>query len=115
MFQFPGLAYLIRYVPYGTGSPIRISADLGIFAPPRSFSQLVTSFFASGSLGIPHAPFLTSLSGFLQSGVWVIASLGFVFARFEFPFQYVNDLVVENNGFEPLTPCLQSRCSSQLS
>ncbi len=23
--------------------------------------------------------------------------------------------VVENNGFEPLTPCLQSRCSSQLS
>ena len=32
-------------------------------------------------------------------------------------FQYVNDLFfrVENNGFEPLTPCLQSRCSSQLS
>ena len=24
-------------------------------------------------------------------------------------------LRVENNGFEPLTPCLQSRCSSQLS
>ena len=24
-------------------------------------------------------------------------------------------LTVENNGFEPLTPCLQSRCSSQLS
>ena len=39
------------------GSPIRISADLGIFAPPRGFSQLVTSFFASESLGIPHAPF----------------------------------------------------------
>ena len=40
--------------------------------------------------------------------------------------QYVKDLlatvtitltitIVENNGFEPLTPCLQSRCSSQLS
>ena len=27
----------------------------------------------------------------------------------------VNDGLVENNGFEPLTPCLQSRCSSQLS
>ena len=39
------------------GSPIRISADLGIFAPPRGFSQLVTSFFASESLGIPHTPF----------------------------------------------------------
>ena len=25
------------------------------------------------------------------------------------------DAKVENNGFEPLTPCLQSRCSSQLS
>ena len=23
--------------------------------------------------------------------------------------------VVENNGFEPLTPCVQGRCSSQLS
>ena len=23
--------------------------------------------------------------------------------------------IVENNGFEPLTLCLQSRCSSQLS
>ena len=39
-----------------TGCPIRISADLRIFAPNRSFSQLVTSFFASESLGIPHAP-----------------------------------------------------------
>ena len=30
--------------------------------------------------------------------------------------QYVNDLFfVENNGFEPLTLCVQSRCSSQLS
>ena len=26
-----------------------------------------------------------------------------------------NGTKVENNGFEPLTPCLQSRCSSQLS
>ena len=41
---------------------------------------------------------------------------------FLFLFQHVKDLPqrltlhkVENNGFEPLTPCLQSRCSSQLS
>ena len=26
---------------------------------------------------------------------------------------YVHE--VENNGFEPLTPCVQGRCSSQLS
>ena len=43
-------------------------------------------------------------------------------------FQYVNELrlfiptssvkinePVEDNGFEPLTPCVQGRCSSQLS
>ena len=28
---------------------------------------------------------------------------------------YPDGWMVENNGFEPLTPCLQSRCSSQLS
>lgn len=42
-----------------TGCPIRISADLRLFATPRSFSQLVTSFFASGSLGILRVLFLT--------------------------------------------------------
>ena len=34
------------------GCPIRISTDQGLFAPTRSFSQLITSFFASQSLGI---------------------------------------------------------------
>ena len=33
-------------------SRIRISADLGSFAAPRSFSQLVTSFFGAMYLGI---------------------------------------------------------------
>ena len=41
------------------GCPIRRFADLGIFAPPRNFSQLITSFFASESLGILHSPLLT--------------------------------------------------------
>ena len=55
----PCVRSLLRSVPGSlpAGSPIRISADLGIFAPPRGFSQLVTSFFASESLGIPHTPF----------------------------------------------------------
>ena len=39
---------------------IRTPADHVLFADPRSFSQLTTSFFASESLGIPHTPFLTS-------------------------------------------------------
>ena len=34
------------------GSPIRISADQCLFTTPRSFSQCITSFFASDCLGI---------------------------------------------------------------
>ena len=45
------------------GCPIRISADQCIFAAPRRFSQLITSFFASESLGIPHTPFSTFTQG----------------------------------------------------
>ena len=52
------------------GCPIRRSTDQGIFAPPRGFSQLITSFFASESLGILHVPF----SPFFMT---------FVFNRFE--------------------------------
>ena len=40
------------------GCPIRTSTDLWSFAPPRCFSQLTTSFVASGNQGIPRAPFL---------------------------------------------------------
>jgi hypothetical protein len=43
------------------GYPIRTPADQFLLADPRSFSQLITSFFASESLGIPHTPFITSL------------------------------------------------------
>ena len=41
------------------GFPIRKSTDLFIFADPRSLSQLITSFIASESQGIPRVPFLT--------------------------------------------------------
>ena len=64
MFQFTGLspdmlfyshagAYTLLYA----GFPIRTSAVRRLCAPSRGFSQLVTSFFASESLGIPHTPF----------------------------------------------------------
>ena len=39
-------------------SLIRISTDLWIFAPPRSFSQLVTSFFGATYQGILRKPFV---------------------------------------------------------
>ncbi len=41
------------------GCPIRISTDQLVLADPRGFSQLITSFFASESLGIPRAPLFT--------------------------------------------------------
>jgi hypothetical protein len=63
MFQFTGFASdFVGYRVFNTmGCPIRISTDYKLFAPPRSFSQLVTSFFASESLGIRHTPLFTSL------------------------------------------------------
>ena len=51
---YVGTAYL-----YAVGCPIRKSADRWPFAPPRGLSQLVTSFFAVKSQGIPCAPFVT--------------------------------------------------------
>ena len=61
MFQFPALAPHTRAVSpkRTTGCPIRKSADHRPFAPTRGFSQLTTSFFASVSLGIHHAPLLS--------------------------------------------------------
>ena len=60
MFQFPAFASGTRRMTrsHAPGCPIRTSAALRVFAPPRSFSQLITSFFASESQGIPHTPFL---------------------------------------------------------
>ena len=42
-----------------SGCPIRKSADQRLFASTRSLSQLITSFIASVSQGIRHAPLLT--------------------------------------------------------
>ena len=43
---------------FALSSLIRISTDLKIFAPPRSFSQLVTSFFGAMYQGILRKPFV---------------------------------------------------------
>ena len=63
MFQFPALAsYYARCHSFRmTGCPIRKSSDQRLFAPTRSLSQLITSFIASESQGIRHAPFFTFL------------------------------------------------------
>ena len=62
MFQFPAFASVFDGChPFRmTGCPIRKSAHHRLFAPTRGFSQLITSFIASESLGIHHVPFFTS-------------------------------------------------------
>ena len=42
------------------GSPIRMSADQFLFADPRGFSQLTTSFVVFGSQGILRSPLFSS-------------------------------------------------------
>ena len=63
-FSSPGSPHTPIYSVYDNAmllalsSLIRISADLKIFAPPRSFSQLVTSFFGAMYQGILRKPFV---------------------------------------------------------
>ena len=86
MFQFPALAsacgrcHSFRM----TGCPIRRSAGQGSFAPNRGFSQLITSFVASESLGIHHVPFSTFLAARVTSvtGGHVLSALAFCFFFF---------------------------------
>ena len=60
MFQFTGLTSdIIGYLIAKVGCPIRIFTDQRLFAPPRNFSQLITSFIVSESQGIPRTPLLT--------------------------------------------------------
>ena len=78
------------------GCPIRTPADHALFAGPRSFSQLTTSFFASESLGIPHTPLFTSLSRFTYVLVarYTLAYLTTLLLDYSFLLflQYVNEL-----------------------
>ena len=132
MFQFPAFAFLAEWQAFNLpGCPIRTSADQGLFAPPRGFSQLITSFFASESLGIHRLPFLTfffrpTVSSLRHEGGWICAAGRSIFSLLVFDLLYFVSFsklsnmskisfFVENNGFEPLTLCVQSRCSSQLS
>ena len=112
-----------------SGCPIRIFTGQGLFAPNRDFSQLITSFIASESLGIHRTPLLTLFKNgivmhllvfvlfyfFTLSNMSKIAYFIFLSKNRIDSFHSSILLFVENNGFEPLTPCVQGRCSSQLS
>ena len=127
------------------GFPIQISADQIVFANPRSFSQLITSFFGSQCLGIhPMLLLLNQFSTWSLKCFEILACISFsdceedfssysrlfvqvlpctlgcltLFTRIIISFGYslINVLSwiaprMEIRGFEPLTPCLQGRCS----
>jgi hypothetical protein len=82
MFQFPTFAFLAEYPINRVGCPIRISTDQFVLADPRGFSQLITSFLASESLGIPRAPLITYFY-FLPHRCGILL---------QFLLQYVNEL-----------------------
>ena len=77
MFQFPAFASVFDGChPFRmTGCPIRRSAHHRLFAPTRGFSQLITSFFASESLGIHRLPLLTFFFLALRAGLIVLQLL----------------------------------------
>ena len=84
------------------GCPIRTPADQCSCAAPRGFSQLIASFFASESLGIPHTPlFCLSRRGPCPRHVRPHSFLVLIFHGAHFPLvvegartlsQYVNEL-----------------------
>jgi hypothetical protein len=55
-FSSAGSLYIVSL---RTGCPIRKSTDQSLSAAPHSLSQLVTSFIASETQGIPHTPLVT--------------------------------------------------------
>ena len=87
-FSSPRWLTAWRYGHCWPGCPIRIFTGLGLFAPYRNFSQLITSFFASESLGIHLSPLFTSCvsPSFDGSGIHTCSS--------RFLSQYVNVLVL---------------------
>lgn len=124
MFQFSGFASITGYPVFnGMGCPIRIFTDQWLFAPTHDFSQLITSFFASESPGIRHAPLFTFLVGVfpflkrrtLKHYYFFCSVLVLLFESYVF--QYVNERFDlcgrggnRDNTFIICTTCVVSNC-----
>src|SRR5712692_5663899 len=108
------------------GYPIQKSPDHRLLPTPRRLSQVAASFLGSWCLGIHLGPLL-ACSTYNHSSIAEEMSPGHVkferqnskedpvncftaFWRSRSTYSVVN-VLVEMSGFEPLTPCLQSRCS----
>ena len=88
-------------------------------SPPRAKASTVCPCLLSLSLTL--LPFIAKIEARVGL-IYLQLALFFCYFTFFEVVQYVKDLflpltefIVENNGFESLTLCVQSRCSSQLS
>jgi hypothetical protein len=136
MFRFPAFAPANWWpVSLLMGCPIRTPADQRLLAPPRGVSPLAASFLASWSLGIHRPPLLSfpfsataflparrsriSFSTLFRMSMVSFSPLAGGFAPRTPPRRIAGFFMtggilyflVENKGVEPLTPCLQGRCS----
>ena len=89
----------------------------GYLRLPRAFRSLSRPSSPPRAKASTVCPCLLSLTSYIRTGRYILSSL-YLFLLFDV--QYVKDPLslagcVENNGFEPLTLCVQGRCSSQLS
>ena len=121
MFQFPAYAHLYGVIDLPSiglpHSEIRGSMDI------CSSPWLIAAYHVLLRLQEPRHPpcALLYFLGLDTTGIATFVSRRFLRTLFLeivlYSFlQYVKDLYfVENNGFEPLTLCVQGRCSSQLS
>ena len=143
MFQFPAFAFVTychkcrRFAP--AGFPIRISTLQRLLAPQASTIRPFFSLFAyplllipsdisqsgnilqlSSSLRLLMICFLAFACGSLLRVRIACFNMSYIASPLRRPpgrslMDSILAEIVENNGFEPLTLCLQSRCSSQLS
>ena len=85
MFQFTGFPSIRYGLAYGymrcahVGFPIQKSPDHGIFAPPRSLSQLITSFIGSQCQGIRPALFFAWPFRYYSVNIWRLVGLLFLY------------------------------------
>lgn len=103
MFQFSGLTSdIIGYSIARVGCPIRILTDQRLFAPPRYFSQLITSFIVSESQGIPRTPLLTFFYNFTYRSI--LLKFYFLFTFIPNMSKNFNCLLLQVNYLEDCEP-----------
>src|SRR5215469_782514 len=103
------------------GSPIRIPPDHRLLPTPRRLSQVAASFFGTWCLGIHlgplvacpaciHSSTLKSSPGSLSLARGIQSFASAIDKDLESTYS-VDKVLVEMTGLEPVTPCVQSRCS----